>query len=396
MKKTILASAIAVASLGLAATANAAIEEGQLTIWLNGDKGYNGLQKVGDKFTKDTGVPVSVAHPDDAPGKFQQAASTGSGPDVFFWAHDRFGDWAAAGLLTEIKPSDKIKTAIEDFTWQAVTIDGKLYGYPIAIESVGLIYNKDLVANPPKTFEEIPELDKQLQEKSGGKVRAILWDYNNTYFTWPLMAAGGGYVFKYANGAYDIKDTGVATDGAKKGVQTVVDLINKGLMPKGADYGVMDAAFNKGEIAMMINGPWAWSNIKKSNINFGVTYIPSIAGSAAKPFVGVMAGAINSASPNKDLAVEFLENYVLSIDGLKTINDDVPLGAVAHKEFMKQLAADPNIAATFANAQAGEPMPNVAAMGKFWSAMATSLSNVTSGRQPVDKALDAAAKRIVK
>ena len=75
---------------------------------------------------------------------------------------------------------------------------------------------------------------------------------------------------------------------------------------------------------------------------------------------------------------------------------DVPLGAVAHKEFMKQLASDPNIAATFANAQAGEPMPNVAAMGKFWSAMATSLSNVTSGRQPVDKALDAAAKRIVK
>lgn len=396
MKKKILASFIGLATLGMACSATAAIEEGQLTIWINGDKGYNGLQKVGDKFTADTGVPVSVAHPDDAPGKFQQAASTGSGPDIFFWAHDRFGDWASAGLLKEIKPSDKLKPEIEDFAWQAVTIDGKTYGYPIAIEAIGLIYNKDLVPNPPKTFEEIPALDKQLQEKSGGKVHAILWDYNNTYFTWPLIAAGGGYVFKYENGSYDIKDTGVNLPGAKKGVQLVADFIEQGIMPKGADYGVMDAGFNKGEIAMMINGPWAWSNIEKSGINYGVTYIPSVDGKPAKPFVGILAGAINAASPNADLAVEFLENYLINVDGLKTVNDDVAIGASAYKPFMKMLESNPNIAATFANAQAGEPMPNVAAMGKFWSAMATSLSNVTSGRQTVDKALDGAAKRIVK
>ncbi|GAA5214976.1 maltose/maltodextrin ABC transporter substrate-binding protein MalE [Corallincola platygyrae] len=396
MKKTILATAVAAATLGMSATASAAIEEGQLTIWINGDKGYNGLAEVGKKFEADTGVKVTVAHPDDAPGKFQQAASTGSGPDIFFWAHDRFGDWASAGLLSELKPSDNVKSAIEDFTWDAVTINGKVYGYPVAVEAVGLIYNKDLVAEPPKTFEEIPALDKKLQESSGGKVKAILWDYNNTYFTWPLIAANGGYVFKYENGSYDIKDTGVNVPGAKAGVKMIKDFIDQGIMPKGADYGVMDAAFNKGEIAMMINGPWAWSNIKKSGINYGVTYIPSVNGSAAKPFVGVLAGAVNAASPNKDLAVEFLENYLLTVDGLKMVNDDVPLGAVAFKEYMKQLAKDPNIAATFANAQAGEPMPNVAAMGKFWSAMATALSNVTSGRQTVDKALDGAAKRIVK
>ena len=36
-------------------------------------------------------------------------------------------------------------------------------------------------------------LDKQLQPQDK---RAILWDYTNTYFTWPLLAAGGGYAFK--------------------------------------------------------------------------------------------------------------------------------------------------------------------------------------------------------
>ena len=63
MKKTILASVICAITLGASFSANAAIEKDQLTIWVNGDKGYNGIAKVGEKFTADTGIKVSVAHP---------------------------------------------------------------------------------------------------------------------------------------------------------------------------------------------------------------------------------------------------------------------------------------------------------------------------------------------
>ena len=41
-------------------------------------------------------------------------------------------------------------------------------------------------------------------------------------------------------------------------------------------------------------------------------------------------------------------------------------------------------------------MPNVPEMGAFWSAMGPALTNITSGRQTVDAALDDAAKRIAK
>lgn len=91
--------------------AHAAIEEGQLTIWINGDKGYNGLAEVGKKFEADTGIKVTVAHPDALQDKFPQTAATGDGPDIVFWAHDRFGGYAEAGLLVEIKPSAKFKKA---------------------------------------------------------------------------------------------------------------------------------------------------------------------------------------------------------------------------------------------------------------------------------------------
>jgi maltose/maltodextrin transport system substrate-binding protein len=145
----------------------------------------------------------------------------------------------------------------------------------------------------------------------------------------------------------------------------------------------------------MINGPWAWSNLDKSGIKYGVAPLPTLNGKPAKAFVGVLGATINAASPNKDLAIEFLENYLLTDAGLAPVNADKPLGAVALKSFQKTLESDPHIKATMQNAQAGEPMPSVPEMSRFWSSFETALKNVTSGRQGVDEALDTAAKRIV-
>lgn len=394
MNKKLFAAAVIglSATLSLPHSALAAIEEGKLVIWINGDKGYKGLAKVGEKFTADTGIPVEVAHPDSITDKFQQAAATGNGPDIFIWAHDRFGEWAKSGLIAPINPSAKSKAEIVDLAWDAVGYQGKLWGYPMAIEAPALIYNKALVKTPPANFDEVIALHQELAKD--GK-RAILWAYNTPYFSWPLLAANGGYAFGNDGSGYDVNSTGVNTAGAKQGAALLKRLIDEGVMPKGADYSVAEAAFNKGESAMFISGPWAWANARKSGIDFGVAPIPAVGEGSSKPFSGVMAATLNAASPNQALAVEFLENYLLQIEGLKTVNADVPLGAVANKAYMDELGKDPLIQATFDSAQQGRPMPNVPEMGVFWSAMEPALTNITSGRQPVDAALDDAAKRIV-
>lgn len=390
MKTTIRTIAFGAAILLASTSLSSAFEEGKLLVWINGDKGFNGLQAIGDKFKEELGIEVVVEHPESVTDKFQQSAATGDGPDIFIWAHDRFGEWAAAGLIAPVEPSAEVRDGIFDFAWDAVTFDGKTWGYPMAVEAVGLIYNKDLVPTPPATFEEI----SSMQLPDG--VKPILWDYNNTYFTMPLLMANGGFAFeKNAEGSYEATVTGVNNEGAKKGAAMLRKFIDNGVMPSGVDYGVMDAAMNKGEVAMVINGPWAWSNLQTSGVNFGVAPIPSIGGQPSKSFVGVLAATVNAATPNKDLAIEFIENYLLTDEGLKTINDDVPLGAVTDKTFAETLAGDPNVAATLANAQAGVPMPSTPAMGKFWAAMGPALTNITSKAQTVDEALDDAAKRIL-
>lgn len=383
----------ALAAMMISAPALAKIEEGKLVIWINGDKGYNGLAEVGKKFEKDTGIKVTVEHPDKLEEKFPQVAATGDGPDIIFWAHDRFGGYAQSGLLAEVTPDKAFQDKLFPFTWDAVRYNGKLIAYPVAVEALSLIYNKDLVPNPPKTWEEIPKLDKELKAK--GK-SALMFNLQEPYFTWPLIAADGGYAFKFENGKYDVKDVGVDSAGAKAGLTFLVDLIKNKHMNADTDYSIAEAAFNKGETAMTINGPWAWTNIDKSKINYGVTLLPTFKGKPSKPFVGVLSAGINAASPNKELAKEFLENYLLTDQGLDEVNKDKPLGAVALKSFQNQLAKDPRIAATMDNAQKGEIMPNIPQMAAFWYATRTAVINAASGRQTVDAALKDAQGRITK
>ena len=389
MIKKALASALA---LTIAAGTAQAFSEDELVIWVGGDKAYNGITEVGKLFEEKMGIKVKVEIPENVTDRFQQAAATGQGPDIMMWAHDRYGEWAQSGLLAEIKPSADFKGSVVDLGWQATSVDGKTYGYPIAMEAIGLIYNKDIIKEAPTSFEEMFDLKKELDKK---KITTIMWDQVQPYFTAPMLASNGGYIFKETPAGYDVKDVGVNNKGAKKGAKMFAELIEKDVLPRGVDYGVMDSNFNQGKVAMMITGPWAWSNLDTSGINYGVAPLPTIDGSPARAFVGVWGATINNASTNKDVAQEFLENYLLDQDGLKTMNNDVALGAVANIEFMETLKGDARIAATYEGAMNGLLMPNVPEMGKFWSAMEAALTNIASGREEVAPALDNAAQRIL-
>lgn len=378
--------------LWLAAGCANAREPLKLLIWINGDKGYNGLQKVGDAFARESGVQVTVQHPEGAPDKFQSSSGAGKGPDIFCWPHDRTGEWARSGLIVPVRPNRKLRDEIDDSAWKAFEYQGRTWGYPLAIEAIGLIYNKALVSTPPTSFEEVIKLDRTLAAR--GK-KAILWDYNKSFFTWPLLAGSGGTIFGHdARGNLDVHVIGVNSPGAVKAAEFLAALVRNKQMPKGAGYAEMEGAFSRGDLAMMISGPWAWDNARRSHIDFGVAPIPSVDGHPAKPFVGVLGCMIAAPSPVKDIAREFIERHLLRVESLKMINADVPLGTPANKAFYRELAADPNISATMDNARRGEPIPNIPETGKFFTAMDAALEAITNGRQSPKDALDGAAARM--
>jgi maltose/maltodextrin transport system substrate-binding protein len=249
---------------------------------------------------------------------------------------------------------------------------------------------------PPKTFDEVVALHGQL--KAQGKA-AILWDYTNPYFTWPLLGAHGGYAFKArADGTFDARDFGVNHPGALVGAELLQRLLREGVLPMGSGYAEMEAGVSQGRVAMMINGPWAWVNLRRMGIDFGVARIPAVGNKPAAPFVGVKGVFVSRATRQREVALEFVEHHMLSLAGLRSIDRAEPIGAPASLAYRQELLADPvagpRIAGIVASASDGVPTPSNAEISRFWSAMKSALANLSEGRQTPAQALDAAALRM--
>ncbi|HJV62676.1 MAG TPA: maltose/maltodextrin ABC transporter substrate-binding protein MalE [Albitalea sp.] len=386
----------AAAVLGCAATSAHAWEKGTLTIWINNDKGYNGLQKVAAEYTRQTGVPVKVEHFDNAVGKFEEsmsAANAGKGPDIWIWPHDRIGDWIQRGWITPVTPDAALRQDIVQVAWDGFTQGGKVWGYPLSVEAVALVYNKDLVPEPPRTFEEIIPLNYKL--KLRGK-HAIGWETESPYFTWPLLAAGGGYVFqRKIDGSYDPHDTGINHAGAVRGAEFLVQMMKAGVIPDGGQsYQEAEDDMKAGKQAMWITGPWAWESLAKAKINYGVAPLPSLNGKPARPFVGVLGAMITRGSPNKAQATAFLEHHLLKSSGLTAMNQDKPLGVPASKTMFWTLYSDPRIRTSMDAIYAGRAMPSNTEMTLFWQHLAAALKDIEENHRSPREALDAAAAQI--
>ena len=371
--------------------------DGELLIWVSDNRGFRSWVELGKKFEQEMGVPVKVETQEQITEKFQAAAQGGKGPDIFLWAHDRIGEWADAGLLKPLEIKEDFKTALIPMSWDAVTHNKQTWGYPLALECVSLIYNKKLVTGkPPAQLSEYPAFAEELKAKDP-KLIAIMWDYKTPYFGFPFLAAAGAYTFRRTEGGYDVKDIGVDNAGAIEGLKAIVDLINAGVLPKGSNQSVGEQKLATGELATMVNGPWAWANIRKSGVDFDLAPLPGVAGNPGKPFVGVQTAMINRSSPNADFAMQLLEKYICTKEGLKTIDADAPLGVPAVKALADEMSAkDPLIKGTYENALNGVVMPNIPQMGKLWTSMKAAFETATNGDATPEAALRDARKNLEK
>jgi maltose/maltodextrin transport system substrate-binding protein len=154
----------------------------------------------------------------------------------------------------------------------------------------------------------------------------------------------------------------------------------------------MEAGFNQGKIAMMINGPWSWDNARKSKINYGVATIPTVAGKTATPFVGVLGdfksqpeqGPGDGIPGKPDAADQWPENH----------QRRRPAGHASEQGAVRGTEGQPEHPGDDGKRASGPPDAEQPEMGRFWSSMQSALENITQGRQTTKDGLDAAAKRL--
>jgi maltose/maltodextrin transport system substrate-binding protein len=91
----------------------------------------------------------------------------------------------------------------------------------------------------------------------------------------------------------------VDSPGALEGLQAIVSLIKDGIMPKGSTQAVMDQKMVSGDLAMMINGPWDWANLRKGGVDFALAPVQGVGGNPGKTVRGSSDGTPQPFNPER-------------------------------------------------------------------------------------------------
>ncbi len=394
MKKLLLG--VLVLTVGVAAFAQAP----KLVIWAD-DTRTPVLRDLAAQFKDATGVKIEVVEIayDNIRGQFITAAPTGQGPDIIVGAHDWVGELAANGLLEPINFGSKL-AEFSPVAVQAFSYGGQNYGVPQGTENIAIIYNKALVSQPPRTWDELLNFARLITDPTKPMYALVFQNGPDPYHWFPMLSANGGYIFgTNADGSLNPCDVGLATPGAIHGATLFAQMIEEGLLPAGVSWDTMRALFFGGNAAMVISGPWLVADTKAAGIDYGIAPIPAILGpdghtyGTPRPFIGVQGFMVSAFSQNKVLAVDFLLNYLATTDVMLALYARNPRPP-AHLPTFALVASDPDIAAFGAQGAFGIPMPNIPEMASVWGAWADAQSLIANGQATPEQALQEAVQKI--
>jgi len=255
--------------------------------YYNNEPGKTVWQKALEACASEAGATISR---EAVPGatliqKVLQQASSKTLPDLLMLDNPDLQQIAQTGALM---PLDTFGINADGFAKGVVdasTYQGKLYGLQPVTNTIGLFYNKDILAKagvtPPTTWDELKTAAKKLTSGSQyGLAFSAPANYEGTWQFLPFMWSNGG------------DEKNIATPQTAQALQLWVDLMTAGSVSKSAlnwTQADVNDQFRAGKAAMMVNGPWQFPVLDADTaLHYAVVQIPAPA--AGRPIVAPLGG----------------------------------------------------------------------------------------------------------
>ncbi|HEY3448160.1 MAG TPA: extracellular solute-binding protein [Myxococcales bacterium] len=343
-------------------------------------KGYNAAHA-------DVRVTALVIPYDAFADKLTSAMGVGKGPDAFIYpGQDRLGDWAAQGLAEPLQHAldGEVVRRFTPSALQALTVPqgGRvLYGLPIAMKSLALVYDGAKVPQAPKTLEELTETAKKL---TGDGSYGFVMDWASAYTEAGFLHAfGGKFLDEKGQPALNAAHNAEALAWVK-------GLRDQGLLPREVTGAMVSSLFNDHKAAMIVAGPWFLGDIKPG-IDVRVAPLPSGPAGPVRPYLGVEAVILSAKSAHKKEALAFA--LALTSDDaarLRLEKAGTPVCNRAAWDGVKNQA----LQGFKAQAELAVPMPSVPAMRSVWTPLDAAIAKIVGQGQDADAALGEAQRRV--
>ncbi|WP_105616003.1 sugar ABC transporter substrate-binding protein [Vallitalea okinawensis] len=353
----------------------------ELLVWESEGPEGDFMERAIEEFNKiypDVTINYEPVGHTDAKGKLALDGPAGVGADVFAAPHDHLGELVESGLI--IPNTEFNANYAETFVpaaVTAVTYKGETYGYPVSIETYALFYNKDIVDEPVKTWDELKEFAKEYNNPSENKF-ALMFEAANAYYDYMFL---GGYGSKlFGESGEDREQLGFDNENGVEAMKFLHSIRTDIMDIAAADisYDVMMQGFNSGQFPYMINGPWAIQDCKDAGTNFGIVELPVLPnGEHPESFSGVRGLYVSSYTEYPNAAMLFA-NFCADLEMTKErfeITHQIPVRTDYQVE-------DEFIAGVMAQAKYAKPMPAIPEMGSYWTVMGSVYTNIWEGAEP--------------
>lgn len=346
---------------------------------------FNGSQT--EIKLKALGVPF-----DALPDKITAAIPLGKGPDIFIFAHDRIGGWVEADIIEPLDYylEDDISGNFVDGSYEPMIYDESLFGLPMALKSIILYYNSDLISTPPETTDQMIELAKMNTDAENNEY-GLVYENANYYYNACWMQGFGGRVFD------DNSNPIVNSPESIRSFQFAQDLyLKEKILPPEVSNVLVTTLFNEQKAAMVISGPWFRGEIAEG-IQYEVEILPVISeiGNRAQPFMSSEGVIMSAKSDKKDLAFEAMM-YLVSDEAafIMATEGNQPV-ANAKVYDRSEIANDKYLPKFKEQIKYAIPMPSIPQMTFVWSPASTAINAAVNGKDPKQE-LDKAQKTIIK
>ncbi len=350
------------------------------------------MKYAAEEFNKDFNYDVEFTFrglaPIDAASRMIQDGGAARVADVAEIEHDLLGRLAVAGgAMENLVSADHINNSFMSSAVTASQYKGVSYGFPVSFATLALFYNKDLLPEAPKTFEQIIQFSSTFNDPKENKY-ALLWDVQNYYESRMFLTLYGAYEF--GNGGTDAKDLGINSALAQRGLAAMKMLrtANNSNPSDMRNPQVRRGLFSEGKVGAIIDGPWAIQGYKNSGVNFGVAPIPMLGGEQPRTFSTVREAVVSSYSQYPK-AAQLFAAYLTSDKMLMKRYDmtqSIPPVSALMEKIIKN--TDEATYAIIAQGFNSDAMPSIPEMGYLWSPMASAITAMWVNDQQPKQVLD--------
>lgn len=343
-------------------------EEGAVLRFRTSDKEFG--QSVAALFKEKYNVTVNVEEGgayDFTKGVLEGVA--GEGPDVFMSPHDKTLEGIQAGIFLELdsKLVKRLESEISEVAMKTVTVENKVYGVPVSIETNVMFYNKAIVMGEPvSSFEELKEEASKFNDPKENKF-IYLSDVTTGSPIFPMLSTYGFRLF--GEDGTDDENPGFDKKEFEKGLEVLADYHN--IMPiSSGDLGNPDflvTQFIDGKTAYMLGGPWNVKGLREAGVDFGVTKLVTYDGNQQKPFAFVQNAHVSAYAKYPNAAQIFVE-FLVSKDCAELLYTKAfKITSRADTEEIKGLKDDSQLLAITKAFKESIPMPSARRISYYWT-----------------------------